>query len=124
MNYGYDDTCNGWKPGKRKELVKALLPLVQQFNKDNPGVEAYLQEGGMYGPSSIRVRHITHAPEKAIQNLVSQMDSTYEEVMDYVFDPEMTSEDHVQEFETTGMTVLTLDNPAVLEDTLHQILGD
>jgi len=78
MWYGYDTEIKGYKPERETQLVTELakefkLP-VGYFGGSTPYIE---HEKGF----CVRLRRITHLPEKEIEKMVKTADKIYKRVM-------------------------------------------
>jgi hypothetical protein len=86
VNYGYNASCVGWNEAKKEELAERIEQLMKKkgyctdfFDPKREGFTPFLEVDGVY--RGVRIRAITHLPEKAQNELIKEADKIYEEVM-------------------------------------------
>jgi hypothetical protein len=80
MNYGFDPTCAGYRPSRKRKLAARLEALVQRDEfLDAHGMRPYVEVDGLY--RGVRIRRITHLSEPARDRLVAEADAIFLEVM-------------------------------------------
>ncbi len=80
MNYGYDPTCPGYRPSRKRQLAAALTALVARNEfLDAHGMRPYVEVDGLY--RGVRIRRITHLSADQERRLVAAADSAFLEVM-------------------------------------------
>ena len=80
MNYGYDSTCPGYRPSRKRRLATALERLVAQDRfKDAYGMRPYVEVDRLY--KGVLIRRITHLDEATQDRLVAEADAIFLEVM-------------------------------------------
>jgi hypothetical protein len=80
MNYGYNSSCENYKPELECQLAKALFQFIHKHWGDVQEIDRpYIEVNGLY--DGIRIRKITHLNKKEQRKLVRGADKIYEKVM-------------------------------------------
>lgn len=84
MNYGYNNTTNGWAESRKlilaQELSKVLnIPIQNEIGYKNDGKSPYIEVDGSY--EGVRIRRITYLSEEEHDKLVEEADRIYWLVM-------------------------------------------